>query len=242
MVDVSGYFDGSNPNKIYLNPDIKVQKLDLDQVLFKFDNFGQDQLISDNLHGKITGRITGKILLHTDLTPIIKDSQLQMDVRIEDGRLDHFAPMQAMADYFGDKNLNRIKFDVLENRFLLNNGQLSFPNMTINSTLGYIEISGSQSIDMQMDYYIRVPLKLVGKAAFNKLFKRKPKEISPEQEDELIIKDPERRTRFINIRMLGKPDNYKISLQKNKDIKAGKSFQKTDDFLFDDIDSEFEEN
>lgn len=241
LVDVSGYFNGSNPNKIYLNPDIKLQKVDLDKVLVKFDNFGQDQLISDNLHGFLTGRITGKILLHKDLTPMINDSDLQIDASIENGRLDNFAPMQAMSAYFGDKNLNRIKFDKLENRFMLKNGQLSFPNMTINSTLGYIEIAGSQTVDLNMDYYVRVPLKIVGKAAFNKLFKSKPKEISPEQEDELIIKDPEKRTRFINIRMLGTPDDYKISLQKKKEVKEGINFKKTDDFLFDDIESEFGE-
>lgn len=91
-----------------------------------------------------------------------------------------------------------------------------------------------------MDYFVRVPLKLVGKAAFSKLFNRKQKEIIPEQEDELIIKDPEKRTRFINIRMIGTPENYKISLQKNKDLKEGKVFKKSDDFLFNDLESEFE--
>lgn len=242
LVSISGYFNGSNPKNIYLNPDIKLQKVDLDKLFIKFDNFGQDQLISENIHGLLTGRITGKILLHTDLTPMINDSNLQMDVSIENGRLDNFAPMQAMSSYFGDKNLQRIKFDKLENRFTLKNGELSFPNMNINSTLGYLEISGSQTVDLNMDYYIRVPLKIVGKAAFNKLFKSKPKEISPEQEDELIIKDPEKRMRFINIRMLGKPDDFKISLKKNKEIKSGVQFKKTDDFLFDDIESEFQGN
>ncbi len=242
LVNISGYFDGLNPNKIYLNPDIKMQGVDLDKMLFKFDNFGQDMMVSDNLHGKLTGRITGKILLHTDLTPMINQSDLQIDARVENGRLDNFAPMQAMADFFGDKNLNRIKFDVLENRFKLSNGALSFPNMNINSSLGYIELSGSQSIDLNMDYYIRVPLKLVGKAAFSKLFNRKPKDISPDQEDELIIRDTDKKTRFINVRMQGKPNDYKISLQKNKDIKAGNSFQKTDDFLFDKLESEFEDD
>jgi hypothetical protein len=33
----------------------------------------------------------------------------------------------------------------------------------------------------------------------------------------------------------------KISLQKNKDIKAGKGFSKTDDFLFQELESEFED-
>lgn len=241
LVEVSGYFNGSNPAKIYLNPDIKLQRVDLDQLFFKFDNFGQDQLVSDHVHGLFTGRITGKILLHTDFTPIIQSSDLQMDVLIENGRLDHFAPIQAMSSYFGNKNLNRIHFDKLENRFTLKNGWLSFPNMTVNSSLGFLEITGSQSVDLQMDYYVRVPLKLVGRAAFNKLFNRNPKEISPDQEDELIIRDPRRRTRFVNIRITGRPEDFTISLQKNKNVKAGVAFSKSDDFLFDDIESEFEE-
>ncbi len=240
LIEISGYFNGSNPNNIYLSPDIKLQKVDLDQMFVKLDNFGQDMLVSDNVHGLFTGRIKGKIKLHTDFTPLINESDLQMDVSIENGRLDNFAPIQAMSSYFMDKNLNRIKFDKLENRFTLKNGQLSFPNMTINSSLGFLEIAGSQSVDLKMDYYVRIPLKLVGKVAFNKLFNRSPKEISPEQEDELIIKDTLRRTRYINIRLLGTPDDYKISIQKNKDVKSGIHFKRTDDFLFEDLESEFE--
>jgi hypothetical protein len=41
--------------------------------------------------------------------------------------------------------------------------------------------------------------------------------------------------------MLGTPDDYKISLQKKKEVKEGINFQKTDDFLYDDIESEFGE-
>jgi hypothetical protein len=242
LIDISGYFNGSDPNKIYLSPDIKLQKVDIDQLFIKLDNLGQDMLVSENVHGLLTGRIKGKIRLHSDLTPIINESDLQIDMMIEDGQLDNFAPIQAMASFFSDKNLKRIKFDRLENRFTLKNGQLSFPNMNINSSLGFLEISGSQTVDLNMDYYVRVPLKMVGKVAFSKLFNKNPKEISAEQEDELIIRDPNRKTRFINIRLLGTPDDYKISLQKSKDVKAGIEFTKTDDFLFKDIESEFEEN
>ncbi|TAD82967.1 MAG: DUF3971 domain-containing protein [Bacteroidetes bacterium] len=242
LVEASGYFDGSNPKRIYMRPNLKLQKVDLDKVLLKFDNFGQDQLVSDNLHGIITSKISGVIQLHSDFTPMINHSDLQIDVSIDDGRLDSFAPMRALSSYFDNKNLNRVKFDKLENRFTLKNGKLSFPNMTINSSLGYIEISGSQTVDMNMDYYIRVPLKLAGRAVFSKLFKRKPKEISPDQEDELIVKDVKRRTRFINIRLSGTPQDYKISLQKNKALKAGEAFKKTEDFMFDDIESEFDNN
>ncbi|MFY8004241.1 MAG: AsmA-like C-terminal region-containing protein, partial [Chitinophagaceae bacterium] len=240
LVEIKGYINASNPQQIYLNPYLKFQQVDMDQLFIKLDNFGQDMLVSDNVHGLLTGKIKGIIKLHTDLTPILNKADLQMDFRLENGRLDNFAPMQVLSGYFGNKNLNRIRFDTLENRFLFKNGQLSFPNMHINSSLGYIELSGTQHIDKHMDYYIRVPLKLVGNAAFNKLFKRKPTDISPDQEDELIIKDPTRRTRFVNVRIVGKPDDYKISLQKNKDIKKGNSANKMNDFLFKELTAEFE--
>lgn len=240
LVEIKGYVNASNPQQIYLNPYLKFQRVDLDKLLIKLDNFGQDMLVSDNVHGLLTGKIKGIIKLHTDFTPILNKADLQMDFKLENGRLDKFAPMQALSAYFGNKNLNRIRFDTLENRFHFKNGELSFPNMSINSSLGYIELSGTQHIDRNMDYYIRVPLKLVGNAAFNKLFKRKPTDISPDQEDELIIKDPNRRTRFINVRIVGKPDDYKISLQKNKEIKAGKSIEKANDFLFKELTAEFE--
>jgi hypothetical protein len=118
------------------------------------------------------------------------------------------------------------------------NGTMSFPNMTLNSSLGYIQLSGSQGLDLTMDYFIRVPLKLVKSAVFSKLFGRKPKDINPEQEDEIIVKDPNRKTRFINIRLTGTPEDYKISLRKNPELKKGVEFQKDENFLFPPIENE----
>jgi len=234
-VDIKGYFNGSDPKQIYFNPDIKIQKVNLDQVLFKFDNFGQDQLVSDNLHGILTGRIKGKILMHQDLTPRIDESDLQIDFSVEEGRLENFGPMDAMADFFKDKNLSKIRFDKLENRLKLKNGRLEIPNMLINSSLGFMELSGSQDMSMNMEYYVRVPLKMVTSIASQKLFGKKREEVDPEQEDDIIYSDPKRRVSYVNIKIAGTPSDYKISLQKNKDLKKGVSFQKDDTFLFDSI-------
>jgi hypothetical protein len=234
-VDIKGYFNGSNPKQIYFNPDIKVQKVNLDQVLFKFDNFGQDMLVSDNLHGILTGRITGKILMHKDLTPRIDESDLQIDFSVLEGRLDNFGPMNAMADFFKDKNLTKIRFDKLENRLKLKNGRLEIPNMLINSSLGFMELSGSQDMNLNMEYYMRIPLKMVTSIASQKLFGKKREEVDTEQEDDIIYKDPNRKVSFVNVKITGTPSDYKISLQKNKDLKKGVSFKKDDTFLFDSI-------
>ncbi len=233
-VDLSGYFNGSNPDSIYMHPDLKLQNVDLDQLLFKFDNFGQDQIISDNLHGRLTGRINGKILLHADLTPYIEKSELDIDVSVTDGMLENFEPMLILSEYFDDKNLNKVFFGKMENRLKLKDGNLIIPNMLLNSSLGFMQLSGKQSLDLEMDYYLRIPLKMVTQVAMKKLFGRSKKEIDPEQEDEIIYKDTSRNTNYVGIRILGTPDNYSFSLRNNKE-EGDRFFEATEDFLFDDI-------
>lgn len=240
VVNVKGYLNGSDPKHIYLNPDLKIQKVNLDQVMYKFDNFGQDKMISENLHGIFTGRITGKILLHTDLTPRIDESHLQMDVAIEKGRLDNFTPMQVMADFFKDKNLSKILFDKLENRLQLENGKLILPNMVVNSSLGFIELSGNQDMDLNMEYYLRIPLKMVTNVAFQKLFGKRREEVDPNQTDAIIYKDPTKKVSYMNLKISGTPDNFKISMEKNKDIKRKERFIKDESFMFDDLDNNTE--
>lgn len=235
VVNVKGYLNGSDPKHIYLNPDLKIQKVNLDQVLFKFDNFGQDKMVSENLHGIFSGRITGKILLHTDLTPRIDETNLQMDVVIDNGRLDNFSPMQAMADFFKDKNLSKILFDKLENRLQLENGKLILPNMVVNSSLGFIELSGSQDMNLNMEYYLRIPLKMVSNVAFQKLFGKKREEVDPNQTDAIIYKDLNKKVSYMNLKISGTTENFKISMEKNKDIKNKGSFTKDESFMFDDL-------
>ncbi len=218
QVSMIGYFNGSDPTHIYFSPKLKIRAVNLDEVMYKFDNFGQDVLISENLHGIFSGNISGKILMHTDLTPRLDDSDIQMDILIEKGRFEQFEPMYALAEFLDDKNLAKILFDKLENRLVLKNGTLYLPNMLINSSLGFIELSGKQDLNLQMEYFLKVPLKLVTQSAMKKLFGKKSEEVDPNREDEIIYKDPNKRISYINVKISGTPENYKISLQKNKQM------------------------
>jgi hypothetical protein len=211
---MKGYFNGSDRNKIYLNPIMTVENIDLDKLLFKFENFGQDHLVSENLHGKLSGKITGKVRMHADLIPIIDDSELHLDVKVIQGRLEQYSALDAMSDFFKDKNLDRVRFDTLSNTLDFNKGILSIPSMNINSTLGFIEISGKQDMNLNMEYYVRVPWKLVTQVAAQKLFGSK--EVDPDKEDEIQYRDDSRKQRFVNIKITGTPDDYKISLAKDK--------------------------
>ena len=65
-IKMNGYFNGSNPKRIYFSPKMKITEVNLDKLLVKFENFGQDYLVSENLHGKIT-----KLILPSRLRTIM---------------------------------------------------------------------------------------------------------------------------------------------------------------------------
>jgi hypothetical protein len=216
---MSGYFNGSNRDKIYFSPKMKLKDVNLDELLFKFENFGQDHLVSENLHGKITTTINGKIHMHPDLVPILDDSEIHMDVEVVNGRLVNFEAIVDMKEYFIDKNVYNVKFDTLKNHIDFVNGNIEIPNMTINSSLGFLKISGKQDIDGNYEYYIQAPLKLIAGTAFKKLFGKPQEEVDPEQEDEIEYLDPEKKTSFVNVKIIGDSEDYKVSLGKDKSKK-----------------------
>jgi hypothetical protein len=217
-IQLKGYFNGSNPKQIYMQPDLVLNNVDLDKLLFKFENFGQEHLVSENLQGKLTSRIKGNIRVYPDLVPDLDQSTLEMDVKVLNGRLKNYDPMLALSDYMGDKNLQNIRFDTLQNSLSVTKGKITIPAMTIESTLGHMELSGTHDDDQNIDYYLRIPWKTVRKAAWGKLFgAKKDAALNEEQEDEIIEVDPSKNIKYLNLKVKGKIDDYKISLGKKKE-------------------------
>ena len=215
-IRLNGYFNGSDPKHIYMQPDLVMDNVDLDRLLFKFENFGQDHLVSENLQGKLTSRIQGKIRVYPDMVPDLDQSTLEMDVKVLNGRLKNYDPMLALSDYIGNKNLRNIRFDTLQNNLNVEKGKIHIPSMTIESTIGHMEFSGSHDSDQNIDYYLRIPWKIATKAAWHKLFGNKKKEVSEEQEDEIVEVDPNKKIRYLNVKIKGTVDEYKVSLGKKK--------------------------
>jgi hypothetical protein len=190
--------------------------MNIEKMMLKLDYLGQDYVINKNIKGRLTGRIRSYVQVYPDLTPLIDHSKAQLDVTISNGTLVNFAPMQAMSSYFKDKNLNMVRFDTLRNKLTFKDGALTIPNMNINSSLGFMEISGKQSLDMQMEYYLRIPMKMVTQVGFRMLFGKKQEEVDPDQVDAIEYRDKDKKVRFMNIKVTGTPDNYKVGLGKSK--------------------------
>ncbi len=214
--NMTGYFNGSDPKRIYMKPNIEATNIDIDKFLFKFENFGQDHLVSDNLKGHVTTKINGKIRIYPDLVPNLDQSEIHMDLKVYNGQLKNYKPMDMLSDYMGDKNLKNIKFDTIQNHIDIINGRINVPNMTIESTLGHMELSGSQDLDNNIEYYVRIPWKIVKKAAKYKLFSNKKDSGNNIKEDEIIEVDPKKKVKYLNVKLHGNIDDFKVSMKKAK--------------------------
>jgi hypothetical protein len=210
-MDISGYFNGADREKIYFSPVIKMKNLDMDKLMVKFDNFGQDEVVSNNIHGRINGKLWGRVHMHADLVPIIDDSEIHMDFNITEGALEDYAPLEVLSGYFEDEALHKVIFDTLKNHVDMTNGEMTIPEMIINTNLGFVKISGKQDMDYNMEYYISVPWKMVAKAGRNKLFNNK--DTDPESIGEF---DPEKRYRFVNLIITGDAEDYSVKMGKKK--------------------------
>ena len=119
--------------------------------------------------------------------------------------------MDMMADYFGEKNVRNVKFGELNNVFDFKDNELSIPKMEISSTLGFINISGKQSMDLEMDYFIQVPFNLVSKAVKNTVFG-----VKNDGENKEIVSNDGKKRLFLNVRVKGNPDDFDIEFKKDR--------------------------
>jgi hypothetical protein len=215
-IGMKGEVNGADTSKLILTSVIKVDNVDLEKVMVKLDHLGQDVVVNKNLKGILTGEIISAVRIHPNFVPILNYSSAKMSIMILNGSLVDFAPMRAMAGYFKDKNLKFIRFDTLTNKLGLSNGVLEIPLMSINSSLGFIELSGKQSFDLNMEYYMKIPMKMVTSVGFNSLFNKKQEEVNLDQIDEIEYSDKDKKIRFVSVKVIGTPDDFKVTLGKNK--------------------------
>ncbi|WP_375562559.1 AsmA-like C-terminal region-containing protein [Bernardetia sp. OM2101] len=217
---LNGYFNGSDPTHIYFDSDLKIDDADLDRLFFRFDNFGQDFLVKENIHGRISGTVKSKVRMHTDLVPYLSETEAHAELNIRDGSLVNFPPFEAFSDYMGDKNLQNVRFGELANIFNIKKGNVDIPRMEISSSLEYMFISGTQNFDtdLKMNYVVEVPFKLVRQAAWQAMFKKNKKAAKDLEkiENEIQSSDPDKNAAMISINIFGTPEDFDFKMGKGK--------------------------
>ncbi len=154
-----GKLDFINPNISLFTGNAKCKDVNVDSVLYMFDNFGQTFLTKENLKGQITMDADLYVPLDNQNNILTKSLKTLLNVSIKNGELNNFEPMQKLARYVDAKELANIRFSELKNTIRIEKEVIYIPDMEIKSNLNTVGIIGTHTFAGDMDYRLRVSLK-----------------------------------------------------------------------------------
>jgi hypothetical protein len=151
---MSQHTDGS----IFMNVDAQLSNLDITQLFYSFNDFGQRQITHDHLKGTISGHS----LFSADFDStfrIRKESILsENNVTIRNGELNAFSPILALSRFVDVDELQNIQFKTLENNVLIKENQVIIPAMDIQTNALNLSASGTHGFNNHYDYRLKLKL------------------------------------------------------------------------------------
>lgn len=189
--------------ELYLKSNLKYQANALSSIKIKLDNFEGKMHIHPLRIKNFKGRFQ------------YEDDNLMVNgFKGEMGRTNFEINMNYYlgADEASKKrdNVFSLKSDYIDFDALTNFN----PKAASESTLGHMDISGTQDMNNEIYYFVRIPLRMVMKATKNKIFGAKQRDA--ETKDEIIKRDTTKRTRYLNLNIKGTLDDYDIKIGKEK--------------------------
>jgi hypothetical protein len=163
----------SNDGQFALTCQGSLNNIDIQQAFGLFDNFGQSYLTQNNIKGNATVLVDFQTTLGADLSVLPNTIKSDLQVNIENGELNDVSSFQYMItfikgnkwiapfvkeDDFAEK-LRHIKFSTLQNSIHIENSNITFPLMDIESSAMSITMEGTHSFDNVLDYRLGFDLK-----------------------------------------------------------------------------------
>ena len=187
----------------------KLEQINVRQLFYEFENFGQTTLRHKHLRGKTTADVYLRTEWDIYLKPKPENLYAFLDMKINDGELIEFEPMLLMSDYISVDELKRIRFSTLENQIEVKNRSVKIPFMEIQSSAMDIAGSGTHFFDNTLDYKIEFSLNEVIGKRWRKNNKKQISEFGEVENDGV-------KGTIIPLKMTGSVDNPKISFNFNR--------------------------
>jgi hypothetical protein len=201
---LNGYFKSSIHNNILdVSSGCFIKNIDLKDMLKSFENFGQDELTDKNILGNLSGNLNCSIRFDENGKLIRKNLSAIADIKIQNGELIDFKPVEKLSKFVDISELNDIKFAELKNVFLLENNIIYIPSMRINSSAINLSISGTHSLDNEYEYHFKVLLSdiLFKKSKFRNKMGRNSEESSNKEKGF-----------YVYVMIKGKGDKYNSTI------------------------------
>lgn len=168
--------DGTSDKGFLIETKQVVEEVNVDQLFTLFEDFGQKEITSKNISGKLNadidffGFMDPQLNLHSET--VTSTSKLEL----KNGELKDFLLLSDVVKYMRDvkylvaiikkKNLDRlekqvkhIKFETLSNTIEIRNEEILIPAMKLESNVMDLNIAGSHKFNNDIDYQLNFRLK-----------------------------------------------------------------------------------
>ena len=123
-----------------------------------FNNFGQDQIVAENIGGDLSGTFSISTFTDKYFKPTPSSLSVSGNYSISNGELLNFEPALKLSRFIEVSELEDIKFRNLNNDLIIADRRLLIPLMEINSSAFNISLSGEQNFSGTFEYHLRILL------------------------------------------------------------------------------------
>lgn len=169
------------PQGYQLKVNASLQNVDMPQMLLSFDHFGQSTISSDNLKGRADAQIVFEDLLDARLNPILDKINCTAQLKISNGQLIDFEPLNSLSAFIRLDELRDVKFSDMENVIQIKDGRMVIPEMHIKSSALNFTTRGVHDFDNNIEYYVKLQMSEV-------LFRKQVKK-QPDLEEHITVED-----------------------------------------------------
>ncbi len=143
---------------VYVNGEAFLHKVQMEQALYQLENLNQEAITHENISGELTSNFQFSARFTRSLKPIQNSFIAQADLKIDNGQLQNFEPLERMARFLNISQLAQVEFKTLENSISLKDMVITIPQMEVRSNAGNMKLRGSHTLDNEVEYYVEMLL------------------------------------------------------------------------------------
>lgn len=158
-LDIKGNIDQSGSANQF-NVHSRITNVNVQDLFYAFENFGQDAITDKNLRGTFSGNtsVSGSMRDNGKIVPRSLRGTVSFDIR--NGSLIDFEPMYRIGNFvFPNRDFSNIKFMNLKNTLSISQDKVNIPPMEIRSNVLNVFLSGVYSFGTGTNIGMRIPLR-----------------------------------------------------------------------------------
>lgn len=179
-VGIAGKIDGTPASGYIISFSAGIENADIRRVFYELNEFGQDNITSDNLGGKLNTVIDFSCRTGGGFDIEPHSVEVNAEVHIIQGELSGYAPVYRLSRFIDREELEHISFSELRNNISIRDGKVYIPQMEIESSSCNLKLEGIHTFDNNIDYHAWVSLKSL---------MQEPKKEDFEQDYKVVIED-----------------------------------------------------